>query len=182
LLVLAIEATRGVTWFTLFALIVLPGALRELRLAAVTAGRSDLGLAVAFVVALGALIVAASRPGSWFTRDYPPSAAQVVARAAGSNGAVFANGAFSDWLLLEAPSLRGRLAYDARFEVLPEGRLADAAAVSIGRYDSEQILRPFDVLALRPEEMELRATLERAGNWRRVGADSKVVVLRRVTG
>ena len=32
LLVLAVEATRGVTWFTLFALVVLPSALRELPL------------------------------------------------------------------------------------------------------------------------------------------------------
>ena len=181
LLVLAVEATRGVTWFTLFVLVVLPGALRELQLPAVTV-RSGLGVAIACVVALGALIVAASRPASWFSREYPRSAARVVDAAAGSNRTVFANGAFSDWLLLVAPSLRGRVAYDARFEVLPDGRLADAAAVSIGRYDTERILRPFDVLALRPEETELRATLERAGNWRRVGADPKVVVLRRVTG
>jgi hypothetical protein len=133
-------------------------------------------------VGLGALVVAASRPASWFTRDYPKSAAYVVADTAGSNAAVFANGAFSDWLLLKAPSLRGRVAYDARFEVLPDGRLADAAAVSIGRYDSERILRPFDVVVLRPEEKELRATLARAGDWRRVEAGSKVVVLRRVSG
>jgi hypothetical protein len=96
--------------------------------------------------------------------------------------AVFANGAFGDWLLLKAPSLRGRMAYDARFEVLPDGRLADAAAVSIGRYDAEQILRPFAVVVLRPEEHEIRGTLERAGGWRRIDAGSKVVVLRRSTG
>ena len=83
---------------------------------------------------------------------------------------VFANGAFSDWLLLKEPSLRGRIAYDARFEVLPDGRLADAAAVSIGRFDAERILRPFDVVVLRPEESELRGTLERAGSWRRIDA------------
>ena len=97
-------------------------------------------------------------------------------------GAVFANGAFGDWLLFKEPSLRGRVAYDARFEVLPDGRLADAAHVSIGRYDSEQILRPFDVVVLRPEEHEIRDTLERTDEWRRVEAGSKVVVLRRVTG
>ena len=78
--------------------------------------------------------------------------------------------------------MRGRVAYDARFEVLPDGRLADAAAVSIGRYDAEQILRPFDVVVLRPEESEMRGTLERGGGWRQVDADKKVVVLRRVTG
>src|SRR5262249_11657470 len=138
--------------------------------------------AVVLAVAAVALVVAASRPPSWYARDYPSSAARVVARAAGQNGAGFADRAFSDWLLLQEPSLRGRIAYDARFEVLPDGRLADAAAVSIGRYDSERILRPFDVVVLRPGEHEIRGTLERAGIWRRVDSGSKVVVLRRATG
>jgi hypothetical protein len=182
LLVLAVEATRGVTWFVLFALVVLPSALRELPLPSVRLRRSQIGAVAASAIAVAALVAAASRPASWFARDYPRSAARVVAETAGTNGAVFANGAFSDWLLFEEPSLRGRVAYDARFEVLPDGRLADAAAVSIGRYDAEQILRPFDVLALRPQETELRETLARGDGWRQVDADEKVVVLRRVTG
>jgi hypothetical protein len=179
LLVLAVEATRGVTWFVLFTLVVLPGAVGELRSPDL---RHVAGSALTLALALGALIIAGSRSASWFTRDYPPSAARVVADAAGPNGVVFANGAFGDWLLFKAPPLRGRMAYDARFEVLPHGRLADAAAVSIGRYDSPRILRPFDVVVLRPEEDEIRDTLERAGGWRRTDAASKVVVLRRVTG
>jgi hypothetical protein len=182
LLVLAVEATRGVTWFTLFALVVLPSALRELPLPNVNVPVHRTALVAVPLVAVAALIAAASRPASWVARDYPTSAARVAAAAAGPDRAVFANGAFSDWLLLEEPSLRGRIAYDARFEVLPDGRLADAAAVSIGRFDSEQILRPFDVVVLRPEETELIGTLERAGNWRRIEAGSKVIVLRRTTG
>jgi len=182
LLALAIEANRGVTWFILFVLVVLPGVLGELHLPSVSIRKSGVGVVVASFVALGALIVAASRPESWFAREYPTSAARVVADAAGPNRAVFANGAFGDWLLLKEPSLRGRMAYDARFEVLPHGRLADAAAVSIGRYDSEQILQPFDVVVLRPGETELRETLGRAGGWRQIDAGSKVVVLRRATG
>jgi hypothetical protein len=179
LLVLAVEATRGVTWFTLFVLVALPQALEEWSLPSLRIPGSRTAL---LLVAGVALVVAASRPSSWFTRNYPVSSAHVVTEAAGSNGAVFANGAFGDWLLLKEPSLRGRVAYDARFEVLPHGRLADAAAVSIGRYDSQRILRPFDVVVLRPQETELRATLRRAGNWRQVAAGGKVVVLRRVTG
>ncbi len=177
LLVLAVEATRGVTWFTLFVLVVLPGALTEWSLPSVRGG-----LVALKALAIVALVVVATRPASWINREYPVSAARVVADAAGSEAAVFANGAFSDWLLLKEPSLRGRVAYDARFEVLPHGRLADAAAVSIGRYDAGRILRPFDVVVLRPEETELRDTLARAGEWQRVPADKKVVVLRRVTG
>ena len=181
LLVLAVEATRGVTWFTLFALIVLPSALGDLRLPRVSIPESRAATFVVLFAAVAAVAVAATRPVSWFARDYPTSAARAAADTAGPTGAVFANAAFSDWLLLKEPSLRGRVAYDARFEVLPTGRLADAAAVSIGRYDSERILRPFGVLVLRPEETELRGKLERDGLWRRVYADTKVVVLRRVT-
>jgi hypothetical protein len=79
---------------------------------------------------------------------------------------------------LKQPSLRGRVAYDARFEVLPDGRLADAAAVSIGRYDAERILRPFDVVVLLPGEDELRETLSRDG-WHLVDAGTRVIVVRR---
>ena len=41
--------------------------------------QSEAGLVAASVVALGGLIVAASRPASWFTRDYPTAAAHAVA-------------------------------------------------------------------------------------------------------
>jgi hypothetical protein len=177
LLVLAVEATRGVTWFILFALVVLPSALRELPL---PSARVPAGAPAALVVAAGALVIAASRPPSWLERDYPTSATRVVAETAGATRLVFSDGAFGDWLLLKAPSLRGRIAYDVRYDVLPKGRLKDAAHVLIGRYDSERILRRFEVLVLRPEEKELRATLERDGNWRRVGANKRVVLLRRV--
>jgi hypothetical protein len=173
LLVLAVVATHGVVWFTLFAILVVPRTLPAWSV------RIPAGAVALPVIALGALIVAASRPSSWFARDYPSSAARVVAA---NTGLVFANGRFSDWLLLKQPSLRGRIAYDARYDILPHGRLADAAHVSFGRYDAERILRPFDAVVLRHGETELRETLERAGTWRQVTAGTKVVVLRRVTG
>jgi hypothetical protein len=181
LLVLAVEATRGVTWFTLFVLVVLPSALRDLTVPdlRLNRGRALLVVVISAAAVLAITLVVASRSASWFARDYPPSAARVVADAAEPDGAVFANGAFSDWLLLTEPSLRGHIAYDARFEVLPNGRLADAAHISIGRYDAQQLLRPFDVVVLRPQETELRSTLERSGRWRRIPANAKVVVLRR---
>jgi hypothetical protein len=181
LLVLAVEAARGVTWFTLFVLVVLPSALRELPSPELLMRRGRTALVVASAAAVvAATAVVASRSESWFAKDYPTPAARVVADAARPEANVFANGAFSDWLLLKEPSLRGRVAYDARFEVLPKGRLADAARVSIGRFDAGQILRPFDVVVLRPQERELRGSLERAGGWRRIDAGAKVVVLRRV--
>ena len=173
LLVLAVVAAHGVVWFILFAIVVIPRTLPAWDV------RVPAGAIVLPVIAFGALLVAVSRPSSWFARDYPSSAAQVVADNA---GLVFANGRFSDWLLLTQPSLRGRIAYDARYDILPHGRLADAAHVSFARYDAEEILRPFSVVVLQNDEKELRETLERAGTWRRVPAGTKVVVLRRATG
>jgi len=181
LLVLGLEASRGMVWFALVALITMPtmlnGVLRtELH------GPRRIG-SVLLASSLGAVVVAtaviATKPQTWFTSSYPPAAARATAEAAGGTSKVFANGAYSDWLLLVQPSLRGRIAYDARFELLPDGRLADAAAVSIGRADWRRILAPFDVVVLRPEETEMRAALLRYGGWREVLTHEHVVVLRR---
>jgi hypothetical protein len=185
LLVLAVEANRGVTWFTLFALVTVPAAWRAAPLpAARVPERARRPLAAASAVAVVvAVAVAAAQPESWFTSKYPRDAARTVDAAAASSKRVFANGAYADWLLLVEPGLRGRVAYDARFELLPDGRLADAVAVSIGRWDAPRILRPYDVVVLRPEESELRAELTRRRGWRRVGRDDpNVVVLQRVDG
>jgi hypothetical protein len=184
LLALGIEAARGVVWFVLFALATLPTMLtavhpREIRVAK-QAALAVLG-ASAIVVA-AALVLALTKRSSWVDGDYPPAAARTSSVAAGRTGKVFANGAYSDWLLLTQPSLRGRVAYDARFEVLPRGRLADAAAVSIGRSDWRRILAPFAVVVLRPEETELRDALVRDGGWTRVPTDRLVVVFRRDDG
>jgi hypothetical protein len=170
-------------WFALFALATLPTMLNGLL-----PGKLDVSRRAAWVLLAGsscavavAIAVVAAKPQAWFTSNYPPDAARAVARAAGRESAVFANGAYSNWLLLVQPSLRGRIAYDARFELLPEERLADAVAVSIGRSDWRQILAPFSVVVLRPEETELRDALLRDAGWRRVRTDSHVVVFRRAS-
>lgn len=182
LLVLGLEANRGMVWFALFALASVPTMLNELVRGEVRAsrqvGRALLAGSVC-AVAIAAAVVAV-KPRTWFTSRYPAVAARTVAAGAGAAN-VFANGAYADWLLLVEPSLRGRIAYDARFELLPAGRLADAVAVSIGRADWRRILAPFDVVVLRPEETELRVALLRDGGWRRVPTDSHVIVLRRAS-
>jgi hypothetical protein len=181
LLILAVEASRGMVWFALFALATMPTMLNDLLPDKLHVSRRATGAllaASASAVAVSAAMVA-TKPQTWFISNYPSAAARAVAGAAGGRSAVFANGAYADWLLLVEPSLRGRIAYDARFELLPEGRLADAVAVSIGRSDWRQILAPFKVVVLRPEETELRDALLRDASWRRVPTESHVVVLRR---
>ena len=182
LLILGVEARRGMTWFAIFALLTVPIMLEQIypREVRIDSRRLSNALVIlpAAAVAAAALVVAL-KPAHWFTTHYPPAAARSVGRAAGGNSNVFANGAYADWLLLQQPDLRGRVAYDARFELLPDGRLADAAAVSLGRADWPRILAPFDVVVLRPEENEVRDELLRRGGWKRIPTDSRVVVLRR---
>jgi hypothetical protein len=182
LLVLGIEASRGVTWFVLFATATLPTMLNGLSRFDMRISRTIgvVVLAASMLAALVAVGIVATKPRAWFTSRYPVVAARTVATTAKGQTKVFSNGAYSDWLLLVQPSLRGRIAYDARFELLPAGRLADAAAVSIGRSDWHRILAPFDVIVLRPEETEMRDALMRDGRWRRVPTSSKVVVFRRI--
>ena len=74
---------------------------------------------------VGAFAVAASHPAPWYTRGYPDGApAAVAASTAGDPRArVFANEAYADWLLWELPSLSGRVAFDARFELLTSREL-----------------------------------------------------------
>jgi hypothetical protein len=183
LLILAVEATRGMVWFAFVALATAPTMLNGLFRGGLRIGSRRTGSALlvtsALAVAAAAAVVVA-KPNTWFTTSYPSPAARTAAASAGDGSKVFANGAYSDWLLLAEPSLRGRVAYDARFELLPAGRLADAAAVSIGRSDWRQILAPFDVVVLRPEETEMRAALVRDGRWHRIPTDSHVVVFRRL--
>ena len=68
-----------------------------------------------------------ARPASWFTEPYPPAAADAVARAAARDpGArIWSDVRFADWLLWTKPELAGRLAFDARFEVLSRLRIAE---------------------------------------------------------
>jgi len=120
---------RSIAWFGLTALAILPlcmqeawpiraGEVRRRRLSVMLAGGS-----IAFLVM--SVVVALSRPLSWFEQDWPPD--RVAADIAGqahrdSSLKVFADVRYADWLLWKQPALAGRVAYDARLELLSEGQ------------------------------------------------------------
>src|SRR5438105_4007396 len=119
--VLAFQAVRNIVWFGLVALMVLPALLDEVRPAAVEPRR--LNRLLATVVAAGAVVAVlgvAANGASWFERDFPPA-------AAGPHGRVLATSPYADWLLWTHPELAGRVAFDARFELLTSGQLLQAA-------------------------------------------------------
>jgi hypothetical protein len=130
-LVAALSATRNIGWFAFAAIMLCPSALEEAMpaRAAVHAGRSRANAlaAAGTALVLAALLCATvARPASWFTEPYPAAAADAVARAAvrDPQAQIFADVHYADWLLWEHPKLAGRIAFDARFEVLPRRRIA----------------------------------------------------------
>jgi hypothetical protein len=122
-------ATRSVVWFALAAIVLLPSALDGVLSAAKpSAGlvRLNVALATGSVAALALLLaVTLARPAAWFERPYPPAAADAVASAAARHPSarVYADAKYADWLLWREPQLRGRIAYDIRFELLPTERI-----------------------------------------------------------
>lgn len=127
LLILAaggIIAARNAVWFALTALMLLPLSInRAVRAWAPSQPRPALNLWLAgaaavlvgvFVTRTFAISQAALEP------TYPAAALAAVRqqRAANPAARVFADETYADWLLWRLPSLSGRVAYDASFELL----------------------------------------------------------------
>jgi len=116
----AVQAVRGVIWFALAAAAILPVALDGvLTKADVDAPRVNRLISLA---ALGGLAVAllafVARPASWFVSEWPEQRVEAVRQATRTPGArVWATDGTADWLLWRIPDLRGRIAYDVRFEL-----------------------------------------------------------------
>jgi hypothetical protein len=117
----AVLAIRGIPWFALSSMVLLPVAIgRSLEGGAapvrayVNRGLALAGLAVLAVVVAVALL----RDPAWYERNWPSDALPAVERAsADSRTLVFATDRHADWLLWKIPALRGRVAYDVRFEL-----------------------------------------------------------------
>lgn len=133
----AVSAIRGIPWFALACMVLLPVALGnalEGRQAPIRV-RLNRGLALgATALIAAAVVVSLVRDASWYERKWPTEALDSV-REASSNPArrVFATDRHADWLLWKLPDLRGRIAYDVRFEIY-EPSLFER----LGAYHAEQ--------------------------------------------
>ena len=116
-----VNAIRGIVWFALACMIFVPVAIgRRLESKNPGAPRSRLNLAIATALTAGLVLVAASlftRDESYFEEYWPRDAVEAVRTELGPEDRVFASDRFSDWLLFRIPELRGRVAYDVRFEL-----------------------------------------------------------------
>jgi len=182
LALLAFDAVRNAVWFALFSLVVLPRLMDTLRAPAVEPKRMNRMLAIAMLVGVVVATVAvAFEPGSWFTREqYPVAAENAAARAAGSNGRVFANERYADWLVFEHPHLAGRIAYDSRFELLTSRQLRSVTEFRNRVNGWRSTIGGYSVLVLdKVDDHEPIKALLRAREARVVARQGSVVVLQR---
>jgi hypothetical protein len=128
LIVLSFAAQRNIAWLALGAVPLLAPALDDVlpRRSAPIRGRANV-LVAAVGCVFACLVVAGSalRSESSYLSSWPSAAAAAVAGAAQADPAarIYANEQYADWLLMTEPQLRGRLAYDARFELLSRSQL-----------------------------------------------------------
>jgi hypothetical protein len=126
-LVAGVVAVRSVVWFVLVALVVLPVAVdalwpdrtrqRRARVNLLLAGAAVLVVGVGFAAA-------AARQSSMYLDSYREAAVQAIGSAVvDPEKRIFANERFADWLIWEHPELAGRVAFDARFELLESDEL-----------------------------------------------------------
>ncbi len=117
----AVLAIRGIPWFALSCMVLLPVAIGLTLEGGAAPVRTRLNRSLALgAVAVLTVTVAASlvRDGAWYERKWPTEALEPIRRAAADPGSrVFATDRHADWLLWKLPELRGRIAYDVRFEI-----------------------------------------------------------------
>lgn len=180
--VLAFQALRNMAWVALTGILVLPALLDRVRTPPAEPRRINRILAPAALAgALLILVATASKSDSWFVNRYPGAAATAAAASAGSNGRIFANEAYADWLVWTHPNLAGRIAFDTRFELLSTHQLEQIVNFRSRIGDWRRAANGYGVLVLSgTEEKKEIAALVGSHDFRKVADDHGIVVLRRL--
>lgn len=178
--VIAFQAIRNIAWFALVALAVLPPLVERLLTPVEGPRRLNRILAISMLILTGvALAGVAVKPTSWFTHAFPARAAGAAARAAGPHGLVFATSGYDDWLLWSEPQLAGRVAFDARAELLRQSQLREIARIQNAAGNWRAALRPYRVFVLGPRPDSTLNDALRTLALHVVFRSRQVVVLRR---
>jgi hypothetical protein len=129
-------ASRNIVWFALLMLFLLPrsfdvdlGRRTDQRHPRLNGGLVSLGALVVIVLT----IAAANRDDTDFGPSYRPRVLTAVSQAVAIHpGApIWSDQRFADWLLFDLPAARGRVLFDARFELLTP---AEVVAISDFRF------------------------------------------------
>jgi hypothetical protein len=185
----AVSAIRGIPWFALACLVLLPVALgRSLEGSTQrTPRRADAILSFAAVgIAVLAVAVAVARDDGWYERKWPDGAIAAVREPAADTGLrVFADTRDGDWVLWKIPPLRGRVSHDIRFEIYDTETFLDIVRFRGERgADWKSVTVGFDLLVLQTgsdEQSHVPDFLAEPGATT-LYADERVTVIRRAPG
>ncbi len=182
LFVVAVDAVRNIVWFALAAAVLLPQVLDQLvpALGRRTAGRADAWFAYAGVVAIAALAVVSGwtfdgRLHSLWPPTVPNEVERLVRQNSGTN--VYASERVADWLLWQAPSLRGRVAYDARVELLTRSEVDRIVEFQSGLAVPDSPVNGYAVVVLEPADGAALSALIATGRFQVIAHDDRAVVL-----
>lgn len=183
-----VQALRGIQWFALACLLLLPVAigtrLDGRRVPIRRRFNRALALSSMAILAVAGAI-AFARDASWYERNWPNRAIASMRDAASHpSSRVFATDRHADWLLWKLPELRGRVAYDVRFEIYEPSFFDDLASYNRQRGDWKALTAGFLVVVV-DEKAALSHTedfLEEPGARILYEDDRVTVVLRSPTG
>jgi hypothetical protein len=122
----AVQAVRGVIWFALACAAILPIALDGLLTRAdVEAPRVNRVISLGALAGLAVAAIAfLAHPASWYVSNWPEQRVAAVREATRDPSTrLYATDGTADWLLWRIPDLRGRIAYDVRFELYDQAAL-----------------------------------------------------------
>jgi hypothetical protein len=176
-------ALRNVVWLAL-GLLLVPAA--ELRGRTARRTRNGLRRALALTTCAAVVILAAvtlTRSDRYFEEGHSQGALSAVLAEARRNPrlTIFADERYADWLLWRAPSLRRRIAFDVRFELLSSSELDSIANTLKARGDDwKRGAEGFRLVILSPEDRSRSARGFLAEPGRRIlfRADDALVILR----
>ena len=170
-LVTALLAVRGIVWFALATVAVVPTLATRAAAPAFRGTAAGALAAVMLALAAGAIAYAGTRPDTAYSQALPSSALNALRQAAAA-GPVFADDRTADHILWALPQLRGRVFYDVRFELYTRAeidRLADYERLS-PKWSSA--VRGFNTVVTDPKHA--RRLL--AAGWQPLWADRQVAI------
>jgi len=178
----ALRSVRAIVWFALALALLLPLALDGLTKPVTPAEvhRRAAGTIVAtcLAIAVFAAAVTLQHDNSWYEREWPGAAVRqpLVTR----QGTVWASGTYADWLLWKEPSLRGRVAWDSRFELLTESELRQLVVFNGLDPGWQAVVAPYPLLILdRRRHAEQSRRLNAEGRTRVLVTQGPAAVLER---
>jgi len=181
----AVWAIRGIPWFALACMVLLPaviGQALEGRPAPIRRRVNRRLTAGAAALLLAVVVASLVRDSSWYERRWPEASVhEAVATAAGSDASVFAASRYADWLLWKVPSLRGRIAYDVRFEIYDPETFLRIALFQAEQGDGWKTLADgYDVIVLESdaEPSSVRDFLAEPGA-RALYRDDRIAIVQR---